>query len=225
MTFALPTKVVTIPQPFLIACEGHSDLRLIDELLQHRNISNCSVGCPSRDFAPDLSSYLKALKGIIDIQGLSLRGVLIVVDADDSRTEAFADACSALTSSDFIAPSRPFSIEGTALKTAVYVMPGEGRDGTLEHLLLEATYQQRPDLERCVDEFITCVGSSLGPESPPYTGNQHAKMRLSSLVGASCRHNPWASAAMIWNEDDNPVPIDGPSFDHLASFLLRFSEI
>ena len=98
MTFALPTKVVTIPQPFLIACEGHSDLRLIDELLQHRNISNCSVGCPSRDFAPDLSSYLKALKGIIDIQGLSLRGVLIVVDADDSRTEAFADACSALTS-------------------------------------------------------------------------------------------------------------------------------
>jgi hypothetical protein len=219
MTFELPRRVINIPSPFLIVCDGYSDVRLVDELLQHNKIPNCSVGCRSDDFGQNLSGYLKAIKAIVDINGLGPQGICVIVDADESRDKAFADACRALQDGDFPTPARPFVIEDLNPRVAVYVMPGENRDGTLEHLLLEATFTKEKKLEKCVDDFLACVGS---PKPAP---NKEAKMRMSALVAATCTKNPWASAAMIWHDKGNPVPIDSPNFRHLTDFLKRFSTI
>ena len=224
MTFALPRNVSTIPRPFVIACEGYSDLCLIDELLQHHKITNCCVGCPSRDFAPNLPEYMAAVKGIVQTKGLTLAGVLVVVDADISQADAFANASTALANGAFPVPSGPFKVEGANPRTAVYVMPGEGREGTLEHLLLDATFLNKPKYERYVTKFVSRILKRHWFERPVYTANQYAKMRMSSIVGASCKSNPWASAAGIWHEQDNPVPVDSPCFSHLTGFLRTFSQ-
>jgi hypothetical protein len=218
MTFELPRTVVTVPLPFLIVCEGYSDLRLLDELLQHHGIGNCSIGCPSRDFGKgSFPGYMRALRAVLDIQAITLRGVLIIVDADSSRAGAFANATAALREGGFPVPASSFAIEELNPRVAVYIMPGEGRDGTLEHLLLDAAYRESPQAEECTSTFFECIGG-LGP-----TPNQEAKMRLSSLIGATCKDNPWSSAAMIWRDTGNPVPINSPSFDHIVDFIRRFS--
>jgi hypothetical protein len=217
MTFELPHKLTDIPKPFLIVCEGYGDVRLIDELLVQQKIQQACVGCPSRDFAPNIAQYMKALKALIDIQAKTVQGILIVVDADTSRDASFNSACEALRGASFPAPARPFSIEELNPRVAVYVMPGENRDGTLEHLLLDAAYRKNPKVEACIDAMFHCIGT------PQTTANQQAKMRLSTLVGATCKGNAWASPAMIWYESENPVPIDSPEFDHLSDFLRRFS--
>src|SRR5437667_5628624 len=123
MTFELPRRVVTIPRPFLIACEGYGDVRLVDKLLQHHDIGNCCVGCPSRDFSDDnLSDYLKAVRSILDIKGTAILGVLVMVDADVSPVSAFTSACNALASGGFPSPTAPFAIEELNPRCAVYVM-------------------------------------------------------------------------------------------------------
>src|SRR5579859_490862 len=149
MTFELPQRVTTLSAPFLIACEGYADVRLVDELLQHNQIANCCVGCPSRDFASNLPKYLSAIKALLDLQGTSLRGILVIVDADNSHADSFTQACNALRVADFPVPAQPFVIEGNAPRVAVYLTPGEGRNGTLEHLLLEAAYLKNPHAEEC----------------------------------------------------------------------------
>jgi hypothetical protein len=53
--------------------------------------------------------------------------------------------------------------------------------------------------------------------------NQQAKMKMSALVAVSCKDNPWGSAAMIWSDDGNPVPIDSSCFSHIADFLKAFT--
>ncbi len=47
MSAILPHEIKEIPQPFVVVCEGYGDIRFIDALLDLKNITNCSVGCPS----------------------------------------------------------------------------------------------------------------------------------------------------------------------------------
>jgi hypothetical protein len=132
---------------------------------------------------------MAALKGIIQNKALTIGGVLVIMDADTSRAEAFKNASDALTSGAFPVPSRPFSVEGANPRTAIYVMPGEHREGTLEHLLLDATFRKRPKLEKYVKKFIARVGKKHWFDRPIYTANEYAKMRMSAIVGATCKED------------------------------------
>jgi hypothetical protein len=217
MTLKLPHVVQDIPLPFLIVCDGYSDACLIDEILQHYHISNCNVGCPSDRFRPNLPAYLKALKSVMDIRARQVQGLLVIVDADESPKSAFNMARKAMRDGGFPAPKNPFTLEDLNPRVAVYLIPGKDREGTLEHLLLEAAYKKRPKSAKCVEKFLACVGRVK------CSSNKDAKMRLSALVGASCSGNPWASAALIWSDKRNPVPINSPCFKQLVSFLRKFS--
>jgi hypothetical protein len=52
--------------------------------------------------------------------------------------------------------------------------------------------------------------------------NAQAKMKMSAIVAAYCKDNPWASAALMWSDVGNPVPIDSTCFDQLSGFLAAF---
>ncbi|MGD0510855.1 MAG: DUF3226 domain-containing protein [Candidatus Micrarchaeaceae archaeon] len=217
MTYELEREVKDIPSPFLVVCDGYSDVRLIDKLLQHHHISNCRVGCKSDKFAPNLRSYLAAIKGVANLQSRLIRGVLVVMDADKSPKSAFVTACEALEYAEFPVPSKPFVIEELNPRVAIYIVPGIKRKGTVEHLLLEAAYKKNPRAEKCTDEFFRCIGNARS------TANAKAKMRMSALVAATCTGNPWASAAMMWSDKPNPVPINSSCFKHLVGFPKQFS--
>ena len=118
----------------------------------------------------------------------------------------------------FPVPKSPFSIEGNDFRVAVYLLPGEGKTGTLEHLLLDAAFAKTASLQNCLDEFSTCTGA-LRSSKP----NKLAKMRMSALAAAFCEDNPWCSANTMWSDDKNPVPIDSACFDHIGDFLMRFA--
>jgi len=125
----------------------------------------------------------------------------------------------ALTDSEFPAPTKPFSVEGDNFKTAIFIMPGDGEEGTLEHLLWNAAILQNPKLATCVDGFFLCLGN----QEAKANDNKKLKMKVSSLIGGVCYENPWSSAALIWKQENNPVPIDSPVFDQLNNFLHEFA--
>jgi hypothetical protein len=148
-----------------------------------------------------------------------LRGLLVIVDADESPQGSFDSACAALRFAEFPVPDSPFvATEMNGVKTAVYLIPGENETGTLEHLLLRSAFDKTPSSQTCVDTLLGCIGKT--PEKKP---NVRAKMQMSALVAASFPKNPWATPGMLLQSSDNDlVPIDSPQFKHLADFLVGF---
>ena len=148
----------------------------------------------------------------------TLRGILIMVDANDKPTQRFSMMQEALLDANFPAPAKPFMVEGDPFRVAIFLIPREGENGTLDNLLLEAALNKNPEMRTCLDNFCDCTG-----EVKSWTQNQQSKMRLSALVAASCQNNPWASAAIMWSEKGSPVPIESEYFIHIAKFLMVFA--
>jgi hypothetical protein len=225
VTFIQPRTLDVLPHPFFIATEGMGDAHFIEELLKFKGIANCSVGCPSRESAkgktgkdafPDYFASIQIARRRLN--STRLLGLLVVADADTTAEKAFKAITAALELAMFPTPKDPFSIEGNVFRVAIYLLPGEGRTGTLEHLLLDAAFAKAPNLQKCLDDFSTCTGA-LRSTKP----NNLAKMRMSALAAAFCEDNPWCSANTMWSDDKNPVPINSACFNHIGDFLTRFA--
>jgi hypothetical protein len=225
MSLILPQKISEIDVPYIVACEGYGDVCLVAKLLEERNITNCKVGCPSRqgvggDGKDYLHKYLDAVALVVaNHQSQPLRGLIVIVDADHDQNAAFALACKALTFAEFPVPERAFTPEISGeLRVGVYIVPGIGETGTLENLLLRSVYENAPEAEACVESFLQCVGK--GPGDQP---NVLANMRMSALVAASFPNNPWATPGpLILSSKNNLIPIGSPHFHPLADFLVEF---
>jgi hypothetical protein len=216
--------VDVIPQPFWVVCEGFSDAKFITKLIEHAGITNCNVGCPSRtgghgDGNSAVPSYLQAVKAAVAVGKANLNGILVVADANGDQQKIFTNMADGLERAGFHRPSNCFLIEGTPVRSGIFLIPGEGRNGTLEHILWEAAVQKNPSVEGCVESFTKCMGDVLASCSE----NQGAKIKMSALVAASCAGNPWASSAMMWSDNGNPVPIDSGCFSHISDFLVKFT--
>lgn len=214
-----------LPHPFFVVTEGMGDARFVDEILQFRNITNCSVGCPSMESAKGMgkdafSEYFLAIQTArTRAKSVAMRGLLVVADADVDAAESFKSVTRSLGDSNFPQPAQAFEItEANGFRAAVYLVPGEGEVGTLEHLLLKAVFRKFPNLEKCLEEFSVCSGGLKSAKA-----NTQAKMRMSALAATYCAENPWCSPANMWSDSGNPVPVDSECFRHFADFLAAFA--
>ncbi|MGO9087095.1 MAG: DUF3226 domain-containing protein [Terriglobales bacterium] len=219
--FILSTDVpLRRTSPYVIVCEGLADAGFVSALLVHRKISGYEVGCPSQKIRggqgkDKIVKYLEALAA--DPKGL--QGVLVVVDTDSSASRIFKQMVRAFESVDPLLPipKKPFTVEGTSPRSAIFLMPGKGKKGTLEHLLLEAVFKKSPKLKKCLNSFEQCTGKLKS-----WPQNKKAKARTTMLTAAHCKGNPASSLAWIWAEKGNPVPIGSSCFDSLSTFLSEF---
>jgi len=226
MSYILPHSIDKIPHPFIAVCAGMGDARFISSLLNLRKITNCSVGCPSDKGGHGMGkeailSYLRAVQAAMKTGKAALRGLVVVADADVNPDQRFTEIADAIRDAGFPVPTKAFSIEGDPLRVGVYIIPGVGRTGTLEHLLWDAALKHNPAIENCVDNFSMCMGGKIAAASE----NKQAKMKMSAIVAASCQDNPWASPALIWSDKGNPVPIDSECFSHCSDFLVQFTSL
>jgi hypothetical protein len=145
-----------------------------------------------------------------------LRGLSVVVDADTDPARRFRQVQQWLDAvgCSVTAPFLPADANPAA---GVFLLPGPGRSGTLEHLLLEAVFAADPRLELCVDEFAKCL---VHPCSWPE--NRRAKMRMHALIAGCCEKHPAAALTYVWSERGNPIPINSPSFAELVEFFRQF---
>jgi hypothetical protein len=224
MKALLPQEVTEVPLPFVIVCEGMGDVRLVCELVEHKGITNCNVGCPSKisvkaEGKDGIPSYLGGIRTLIGVGKAAIRGILVVADADDNIQASFSKMADALDNAGFPRPTEAFKLDGDPVRSGIFLIPGRGRTGTLEHLLWDASIKKNPKLEKCVRAFCRCTGGYINAAPP----NKRAKMRMSAVVAAHCYDNPWASSALMWSSKNNPVPIDSPCFEELADFLAAFT--
>jgi hypothetical protein len=209
-----------LTHPFFILTEGMSDARLVDKLLLHKGIADCGIGCPSEESSKGTGK--DAFPNYLDVIQLAktkatsapLRGLLVVADADGNAASTFSTIQAYLTGAKFPSPTKPFAIEQSSIKVGVFLMPGDGRTGTLDHLLLDAAFEKNPHLAKCLDDFSACTGA-LTSARP----NQLAKMRMSAISAAFCEDNPWASANGMLSDRNCPVPIGSKHFRPLLEII------
>jgi hypothetical protein len=80
------------------------------------------------------------------------------------------------------------SVLGWKPETAIFLMPGKGRKGTLEHLLFEAVAGKHEEVAKCVSSLEACAKSIAAWEE-----NKKAKMRMQCVVASFCQDDPACS--------------------------------
>jgi hypothetical protein len=223
MTFILPKPLKGIPYPFVLVCEGMGDAGFLEVLLKHLKIDNCCVGCPSDETAHGsgidaIPQYLKGIAVEATRAGAKIDGIAVVVDANGMADQRFNSVAQAFVDAKFPAPAAPFAINQGPPRNGIFLMPGNGKAGTLDNLLLEALFQHAPLLEGCINDFSKCTKTLDSA-----TENQKAKMKLSALAGISCKDNPWTSLRLIWKSAHNPIPIESPCFKEVSTFVTAFT--
>lgn len=205
-----------------MVCEGFHEVGFLCNLLRSLGIANCDVTFPKKveHGGNGKARIIEVLKGLAS-RKQGLEGVMVLWDADLDAQTAFKEARMAFTFKDspFTAPPTPFVIHQGTIRTAIFITPGAGRTGTLEHLMLDAANTNRPDLAACVEQLCICVGMGQRELSE----NDKAKARLAAMIAASC-DEPTCSLAWIWGKVGNPIPIDSPHFAELSDFLRLFTE-
>lgn len=205
--------------PLVIVCEGFQDAGFICALLRHLKIGNCDVTYPQkrRDGANGKSG-IPAMVQLLSSESI-VTGIALLWDSDDDANASFKEACAAFIP-PFHAPKGRFTVETHKEKTTgVFMIPGSGETGTIEHLLLKAVYADHPDLSRCVEGFRNCY-----PRGANWDENKKAKRDMHCVIAAFCEDDPGCSLGFIWQKkQDNPIDLGNPAFKELSDFLVAFS--
>jgi hypothetical protein len=216
-----PDKLFVRESPFVVVAEGFHDVRFICNLLRSLKIENCDVTYPKKipDGGNGKDKIGAVLRGLA-ARASGLEGILIVQDADRDPAASFAEAQAAFKfdGAPFKPPSAAFAVQPGKIKTAVYLIPGPERTGTLEHLLFDAAADNNPDAAACIRELCLC--SKL--EQRNLNENDKAKLKLATMI-ATCCDDPITSLAWVWSKGGNPIPINSPHFKELAEFLAAFT--
>ncbi len=211
-------------RPWLILCEGESDRRFFNQLIETRAIPNeFQVRFPSRSptdrtggrsrFGPWL------MAATLNTGWPSIRAVLIVSDNDDSPNASFEEVRASLAAGDWRAIP---TAEGQVAKaknfpdTVIQMVPSN-QIGGLEDLCLLAAYSKWQNIEAPLGVYAQAAGVGS------WGATKQSKMKLQSLIAATCQARPDAGFMGHWREDSQyHVPMDHDAFDDLADVLLRF---
>lgn len=203
----------------LVICEGFGDVRFVDALLNQRGIHDIEVGCPNQqtngaDGYTAIPNYLRAIRSHRNAR--TLQSICVVIDGDDVPGDRVKFASGAFASADLISPTEDWTHGTGAIRTAVVTVPGKGRQGTLEHMLVAAIFDSHRDLARCITDLTACAD-----RPSRYSPNKLAKMQFVASVAAYCEDDPSVSLSYLWSKraEHNPVNLASQTFDELAGFL------
>ena len=211
-------------RPWLILCEGESDKRFFHQLIETRAVPNdFQIRFPGRtptDKTGGRSRFGTWLAGATLNSGWdNIRAVLIVSDNDDDASASFEEVRASLKAGDW--PAVP-AAEGQVAKakdfphTVIQMVPS-GQVGGLEDLCLSASYAKWQNIEAPLGMYAQAAGVGS------WGANKQSKMKLQSLIAATCQARPDAGFIGHWREDSQyHVPVDHAVFDDLADVLLRF---
>ena len=201
-------------QPRVLAVEGTHEEDVLDALLREPDMAALApinvrgiagktrLRASLRDLAKD-PDLLRLYDG-----GASI-AIGVVRDADGDAASALQSVRSALESAGFPAPhssgqfvvgdlTGPHGPVIEAVTVGIFIMPGGGRPGALEDLLIEAV--QAEGAYECVDGLYTCLESAELPLPPPHRmGKARAAAYVATKpnpamhVGSAAKEGYWHS--------------------------------
>jgi hypothetical protein len=202
--------------PVYVACEGPTDCAFVRAMVCEEKLQGFNVGCPA-DIADGSgrSAIPRLLRAVLaSTDGSKIRSLAVFIDNNGSPDKALEFGREVLAEHGYLIPDPPGILEDGGRKVGLYLIPAPGIPGTLEHLLVEAVLDLRPQLRECLEGFETCTKAPLS-----WSANQRAKMRLGAIIASHCSENPLRPAQCLWQSQENPIPRTSERFDGVRAFL------
>jgi hypothetical protein len=204
--------------PYVIVCEGFQDMAFVCALLKYHGISNCDVTYPKKTDGGNGQTGIKNVVSLLAGRAAELSGVFIVADADEDPAASFKEVAKAFVD-PFKPPESGFTIHKTKKhRTGVFLIPGNGRSGALENLLLEAAITTNPNAMHCIEEFQRCCNTITD-----WPASKQAKMKFACYIASQCKNDPCCSPAYIWASKNKVLDIASPVFGELVALLKEFA--
>jgi hypothetical protein len=221
--------LTTFERPWLILCEGDSDKKFLDRLIDARIPllkNQFHVQFPDRKGAWGgrslFGSYLADLQETSPTFQAKVEAVLIVSDNDDDPVKSWGEVTTELGKAKF--PIPPTERVATKPKkgfpqVAVLMWP-DGRPGNLETVCIDAIYAKWT-IKRPLDAFVNAT---------PAKGwgiSKQSKMRMHATLAATCATAPEATFAAHWDEAPqyHVISLAHPSFNWIEAFLSGFGAL
>jgi hypothetical protein len=202
----------SIITPVYVICEGDSDKAFL-ECLQ----SNYQLGSFGVKAAEGKDKYRRVLDGLQAASGReSLQTLVLFMDADESADATFMQIQADLHATGFPVPQEPFTIVEGQPKVSIFLFPGRNRTGTLEHILVPAALESRPDVAECLGQFCACV-----PHLPLWSANKFVKMQLQIFTAACHEDDPCRPLRWILKRSDTPIPVTSQHYQEVVDFLRQ----
>jgi hypothetical protein len=209
MSFAadlyVPGSRSSITHETLLIVEGRDVFRFFLKLLQSQGL-NEDVELRNFGGVTDLREYLKTLRLISGFHRVTSLGV--VRDCESDPEAAFQSIRSALSNAGFAVPSAPLQAAGNDPRVRVMLLPDASTPGMLETLCWRSLSGN--PLVRCVEEFVSCVGTATGSAVP-----KPDKSRIHAFIAA--QEDPQYLLGQAAHA--GYFPLGSPAFDETKSFL------
>jgi hypothetical protein len=205
-----------INHPYQVICEGPDDIAFFSRLLRHDRVSWFQVGCGKcNGQCAGKDGFWRRLEAIKNTATVPVKGVVIVADCDTDPIDRFDNVCKQFRDQNFLAPKKPYQIvvDKDGLKTAVVMVPGEGRNGGLESLILDCCGGANHGVP-CIDDFFQCAHI---PD--PYIDPD--KLKLRALIATQNQKDPSLAIGYWLAEKTRPFEMNHPAIQPIADFFRQ----
>jgi hypothetical protein len=210
-----------ITERALIVGEGKSDAAFLKHLCALHGVTGILV--EESGGTGKFPQYFDALKQRTYFD--RLQAMLVVGDNDDRPDDSFKALCRCLKKQDLPSPNQRLVVarignQGLAVVVMMvpYTIAGGPTKGCLESLLLQALTRDPSVVQRCLDDYKSCMGFNG-------TKNQETKFRLRCSLAALVPDNPNTSLEFALDPAKNLFSLNHSCFDEIATFLRKFKSL
>lgn len=160
-----PRAASTLEATKVLLGEGTHDGHFFQALLRDLAITDVQTGSYGGSELENALNALRVMPRARDRDIGPLRVLGVTTDADTDRDAAFRRVCGALGRAKYDVPDKPGEFTDGELRVAVFIMPDNESDGTMETLCLR-TVEKDPAMV-CVDGYFECIrqGSAHQPSA------------------------------------------------------------
>jgi len=217
-TFALSEDITSSR---VILCEGTGDKSFFENLIAVRGLPDFYVTCPVFDIHPGgrggFEQRLRSLR--LQPHFEHVQGVIVVSDNDADPNSSFQAVRKSIHDAEYPAPNRPYVVIPGPPATAIMMIPGQGKNGQLETLCLEAIRDTWPIHFQCAEAYGACAGIET------WRQGKQERAKLRALISHICEQDPNSSLMHLWSGGrELVIPLDHASFDDAARFLQEFDQ-
>jgi hypothetical protein len=206
----VPDRPLEITKPNILVVEGKDEEGLFTALIKHLDLE-ASIQVLPIGGKTTLRPYMQALRsttGFLEI----VKSIGIMRDADEDADAAFQSICDTLRVIGLPVPDRLLAPTATRPSVAIMILPGEGRPGMLENVVLDAV-QDEPVMT-CIPFYFNCLADA----KIDFPRNM-AKARLQVFLAAKEPGKRLGEAAK-----DGHWSYSHPAFTPLGDFIRSVAE-